>query len=233
SRAFAKLLQQAGVTFGILGAEECCCGDSARRIGNEYLAQALMQQNVETMNGYNVKKVVTMCPHGYNAIKNEYPDFGGHYEVLHHTELIVRLVKEGRIKPKAGANGKATYHDSCYLGRYNDIFEAPREVIRAATGSAPVELERTGVKSFCCGAGGGRMWMEESIGTNIYADRAREVIRAGADIAVTACPFCMTMLTDGMKDEGREEIKVKDVAELFEAPSSKTQETDVEASGSA
>jgi len=216
SIALAKVLQHAGVSFGILGAEEFCCGDSAKRIGNEYLAQMMAQQNVEVMNGYGVKKILTACPHGYNAFKNEYAQYGGEYEVIHHSELIAKLIREGKLKPngQAGA-GTITYHDSCYLGRYNDIFDPPREVLKSASGAEVVELDRTRNKSFCCGAGGGRMWMEESIGTNIYVDRAREVIRSGAGAVATACPFCMTMLTDGMKDEGRQEIKVKDIAEVI------------------
>jgi len=216
STAFAKLLQHAGVSFGILGSEEFCCGDSAKRIGNEYLAQMMVQQNVEVMNGYGVKKIVTACPHGFNTFKNEYPQYGGDYEVIHHAELIDKLIREGKLKPKGKAgDGGITYHDSCYLGRYNNIFDAPRNVLKAASGVDAVELGRTRNKSFCCGAGGGRMWMEESIGTNIYADRAREVIDTGVGTVATACPFCMTMMMDGVKDEGRPEVKVKDIAEII------------------
>lgn len=210
TRAVAQLLGQAGVSFGILGTEECCTGDSAKRVGNEYLAQMLAQQNVDTMNGYGVKKVITACPHCFNAIKNEFPQYGGQFEVLHHTEVLARLLDEGRLTPKKRL-GNIVYHDSCYLGRYNDIFEAPRAILARA--GEVTELPRKREKSFCCGAGGGRMWMEERIGERINVNRSREILQAGAENAATACPFCMTMVSDGLKTEEHPDVPVKDVAE--------------------
>lgn len=216
TRSFAKLLQAAGVRFGILGAEECCTGDSAKRIGNELLAQAMAQQNVETMNAYGVKKIVTACPHCFNSIKQEFPQYGGDYEVIHHTQLLTELLRDGRLSLKTAAATipQVAYHDSCYLARYNGVMDAPREVI-AASGAQPVELERNREHGFCCGAGGGRMWMEERIGTAINRDRADEAVRAGTDTIATACPFCMTMMSDGVKQSARPEVEVKDIAELL------------------
>ena len=216
SRSLVKILQKAEVKFSILGTEEMCTGDSAKRIGNEYLAQTLAQQNVETFNNYGVKKIITSCPHCFNGIKNEFPDYGGNYEVIHHADLIDNLIRDGKIKPTAtGGNGKTTYHDSCYLGRYNDIIESPRNVLAATQGSENiVEMPRHGKNSFCCGAGGGRMWMEETIGTSVSGDRSKEAIDTGATTIATACPFCMTMLTDGVKAAGKEDVQVKDIAEI-------------------
>ncbi|MEK7793067.1 MAG: (Fe-S)-binding protein [Candidatus Hydrogenedentota bacterium] len=219
SRAFAKILDEAGVRYGILGAEESCTGDSAKRIGNEMLAQTLMQKNVETFNNYGVKKVLTTCPHCFNSIKNEFPQFGGNYEVIHHTEFINSLINQGRIKPKLAGeqtNGKVTYHDSCYLGRYNDVIDAPRNVLAEAAGAENfVEMPRHGMGSFCCGAGGGRMWMEERIGTAVNVDRSQEALATGATTVATACPFCMTMMSDGVAREGKaDSVKVRDIAEI-------------------
>lgn len=216
SRALAKILEEAGVSYAILGEEEMCTGDSAKRVGNEFLAQMMIQQNVETFNNYGVKKVLTSCPHCFNTIKNEFPTFGGEYEVVHHTDLINQLIRDGKIKPSQKAEGKTTYHDSCYLGRYNDVFAGPRDAAEAVVGKDNlVEMERSGSKSFCCGAGGGRMWMEETIGTSVSGDRAKEAIGTGAKTLATACPFCMTMLTDGVNTaEGGEDVEVKDIAEI-------------------
>jgi Fe-S oxidoreductase len=213
TKAFAKLMQRAGVSFGILGSEECCTGDSAKRIGNEYLAQMLAQQNVDTFERYGVRKIVTGCPHCFNTIKNEFPEYGGRYEVLHHSELLARLLEEGRLRMKPGAEAKVTYHDSCYLGRYNGVFDAPRAVLGKACASGPIELPRHREHSFCCGAGGGRMWREEHIGEQVNRNRAREIMGVGAATAATACPFCMTMLTDGLKAEASD-IAVRDIAEI-------------------
>jgi Fe-S oxidoreductase len=217
SKAFAGIMQEAGIDFRILGSEEQCNGDTARRLGNEYLAQTLMQTNIETMNGYGVKKVVTACPHCFNSIKNEFPQFGGNYEVLHHTEMIDQLVSSGKIKvdPKVELVTNTTYHDSCYIGRYNDIYDAPREILAKSTGKQPVEMERNKSRGFCCGAGGGRMFMEDNEGGRINIERSKEAIATGAETIATACPFCMTMMTDGVKTlEKSEEVMVKDIAEI-------------------
>lgn len=219
SRALVKILKEADVSFSILGDEEVCTGDSAKRIGNEFLAQTMIQSNVETFNNYGVKKVITSCPHCMNTIKNEFPDFQGEYEVINHTDLIQELIKDGKIKPdisKLGMIDQVTYHDSCYLGRYNDIFDSPRNVLEAAAGEGKViEMERNKEKSFCCGAGGGRMWMEESIGTSVNGERTKEALSTGAKTIATACPFCMTMLTDGVAAEGKaDEVDVRDIAEI-------------------
>jgi Fe-S oxidoreductase len=213
--ALTKLLQHAGVSFGILGNEECCTGDAAKRIGNDYLAQELAQANVDTMNGYGVRKVITACPHCFNAIKNEFPQYGGEFEVMHHTELIADLIRLGKLKPDTSKAGNTTYHDSCYLARYNGIESAPREAL-AAAGAPVTEMPRHGSEGFCCGAGGGRMWMEERIGKNVNQERAQEALATGADTIATACPFCLTMMTDGVAKEGRaDSVQVRDVAEIL------------------
>jgi Fe-S oxidoreductase len=213
--AFARILQAAGIKFAILGKEEKCNGDPARRIGNEYLYQTLAQENIETMNGYHVKKVVTACPHCFNTIKNEYPQFGGHYEVLHHTQLIDQLIKEGRIQLSNSIDEKVTYHDPCYLGRYNDEYDAPREILTAIPGIRLEEMPRNRQKSFCCGGGGGRIFMEEHIGKRINNTRMQEAADTGASTLAAACPFCMSMFEDARKSIGvQEEIRTQDVAEL-------------------
>jgi len=216
TQAFAKLMQNAGIDFRILGTEEKCNGDTARRLGNEYLAQMLMQENVETLNNYNVKKIVTGCPHCFNSIKNEYPQFGGNFEVIHHSELIDQLVKEGKIKLKDAENSsKITYHDSCYLGRYNNIYDSPRNPIKSIKGFQLVEMARNKDNGFCCGAGGGRMFLEELEGSRINDNRAEEAIKTNADIIASACPFCMTMMTDGVKSfDKADNVKIKDIAEI-------------------
>ncbi len=218
SVAFAKLMQKAGIDFRILGVEEKCNGDTARRLGNEYLAQMLMQENVETLNNYKVKKIVTGCPHCYNTLKNEYPQFGGNFEVEHHAEMIDRLVAEGSIElsNEEIKNNKVTFHDSCYLGRYNDIYDEPRKPMESIKGIELVEMERSKDKGFCCGAGGGRMFMEETEGTRVNNNRTEEALATGANTIASSCPFCMTMMTDGVKEfEKTEEVEVKDIAEII------------------
>lgn len=216
TKAFANLMKNANVNFRILGVEEKCNGDTARRLGNEYLAQMMMQENVETLNNYGVKKIVTGCPHCYNSLKNEYPQFGGNYEVVHHTELINQLLVEGKIKLKnEEVKTKITYHDSCYLGRYNAIYDSPRDPLKMIQGVELIEMERNRDKGFCCGAGGGRMFLEETEGTRINNNRAEEAIKTNADTVASACPFCMTMMNDGIKSfDKQEEVQVKDIAEI-------------------
>lgn len=194
SRALARLLHDGGVKFAILGAEETCNGDSARRLGNEYLFQTLAQQNVETLNGYGVRRIVTNCPHCFNTLKNEYPDFGGTYEVIHGTELVALLLAEGRLTLTESVAKSISFHDACYLGRHNDVYDAPREVLAAIPGLTLTELPRTGKNGLCCGAGGGRMWLDEKVGTRINQLRYEEIESAGTDLVGVSCPFCMVML---------------------------------------
>jgi Fe-S oxidoreductase len=221
SRAIVRILRAAGVRFAILGEEETCNGDAARRLGNEYLFQTLAQANVDVLNGYGVKKILVQCPHCLNTLKNEFPQFGGHYEVVHHSELVARLVAEGRLPRDAAAGAEArtvTYHDPCYLARWNGVAEAPRQALASVPGLRLREMERNRTQGFCCGAGGGRMWLEEKLGTRINQDRVAEAGRtlgeAGGTV-VTACPFCLTMVRDGVNELGQEErLKVMDLAEL-------------------
>ncbi|MFC2051578.1 heterodisulfide reductase-related iron-sulfur binding cluster [Chloroflexota bacterium] len=216
SIATAKIMQAAGINFGILGIEESCCGDPARRMGDEYLFQTLCQKNIGILKGYNVKKIVTTCPHCFNTLKHEYPQFGGNFEVVHHTQFITDLIRGGKLKISPKANGiKTAYHDSCYLGRYNDIYEAPREILRTVNGTKSVELARSKATSFCCGGGGGHMWMEEEPDKRVNVRRVEEVIEAKVDMVATACPYCLTMFEDGLKAKGVEEsLKVRDLSEL-------------------
>ncbi|MFZ1321437.1 MAG: (Fe-S)-binding protein [Ignavibacteria bacterium] len=215
TKSFAQLLNKAGVKYGVLGSEEKCTGDPARRLGNEFLAQSFIQQNADTLKKFNVKKVVTACPHCMHTLKNEYGKFGVDLEVTHHTEFIDDLVKEKKLLPVKENKETVTYHDSCYLGRYNNIYEQPRESIKSIPGINVVEMARSKDKGFCCGAGGGRMFLEETVGKRVNIERTEEALETGANTIVSACPFCMTMLTDGLKEkEKSEEVKVKDVAEL-------------------
>ena len=206
----ARLLQAAGVDFAILGPRESCTGDPARRMGNEYLYQAQAEQNVETLNEAGVTKIVASCPHCFNTLANEYPDFGGRYEVVHHSELLAGLVREGRLQP-SNDERSITYHDSCYLARHNDVLEGPRELVAAV--GAPIEMERSGKRTFCCGAGGAHMWMEER-GRHINNERVREAAETGADTLAVACPFCTVMLDDGVRERGAD-MRVVDVSTLL------------------
>ena len=217
SKAIAELFNKAGVNFRILGTEEKCNGDTARRLGNEYLAQMMMQENVETLNSYKVKKIVTGCPHCYNSLKIEYPQFGGNFEVYHHSEVLEKLIDDGKIKLKENSQkSKVTYHDSCYLGRYNQIYNSPRNSLNSVVGLELLEMDRNKDKGFCCGAGGGRMFLEETEGTKININRTEEALLTNADTIASACPFCMTMLTDGVKSfEKQQDVSVKDIAEII------------------
>ena len=206
-----KLLQKARVDFAILGAREACTGDPARRIGNEYVFQAFAEQNVETLNAAGVTKIIANCPHCFNTLGNEYPDFGGEYEVVHHTDLLAALVREGRLAPKKSEGLSITYHDSCYLARHNDVLAAPRELVSAV--GTPVEMARSGKQTFCCGAGGAHMWMEERAGA-INENRVREAADTGAGTLAVACPYCTVMLDDGVQSAGAD-LRVADVATLL------------------
>ena len=217
STSLVNIFNKAGVNFGILGVEEKCCGDSARRIGNEYLFQMLATENIEILKGYNVRKIVTQCPHGYNTLKNEYPQFGGNFEVLHHTEFIADLIEKGKLKLTTPVNKTIAYHDSCYLGRYNDLYEAPRKILENVPGVRLVEMERNRGKSFCCGAGGGRMWMEEHLGKRINEMRLDNALDVRPDLISTACPFCLTMFEDAIKEKDlAETLTGKDIIEIVE-----------------
>jgi len=216
-RSFANILKKAEIRFAILGTEEQCTGDAARRIGNEYLFQTLAQANVETLNRYQVKRIVTACPHCFNTIKNEYKDFGGTYEVFHHSQFIAKLITEGKIKPTKALDETVTYHDSCYLGRWNDVYTQPRDIIAALPSVRMVEMKSHHDQSMCCGAGGGRMWMEETIGKRINIARTEQAIETKAGIVASACPFCMTMVNDGVKSKDmQEKMRVMDIAELID-----------------
>jgi Fe-S oxidoreductase/nitrate reductase gamma subunit len=215
TQAMAKLLRRAGIDVAILGPSEMCTGDSARRSGNEYLFQMLAMPNVEMLNGMGVRKIIAQCPHCFNTLKNEYPQLGGNYEVIHHTQLLESLIESGKLDvSQATLEERITYHDSCYLGRHNDVYLAPRKVVGSIRGIEVVEMPRNGTTGMCCGAGGARMWMEETIGTKVNDERAREAISTGASRVATACPFCYIMLDDGVKAAGVEEteVKVADIA---------------------
>lgn len=218
TKAFVTILNKVGVKYAILGKEEMCTGDPARRAGNEFLFQMMAYQNIQVLNGYEIKKIVTACPHCFNIFKNEYPALGGNYEVIHHATFLQQLIDEGRIVvPEGGAykGKKITYHDSCYLGRANDIYEAPRKVLEALD-AALIEMKRCRSNGLCCGAGGAQMFKEEENGTTrINIERADEALATGAQVIASACPFCNTMLTDGVKNREKEnEVEVLDIAEL-------------------
>ncbi len=219
TKAFAAILNKLQIKYAILGKEEACTGDPARRAGNEFLFQMMAYNNIQVLNGYNVKKIVTACPHCFNTLKNEYPELGGNYEVLHHTTFLQQLINEGKIKLKESGSFKGkriTYHDSCYLGRANNIYEAPRQVLELLDAEL-VEMKRCRTNGLCCGAGGAQMFKEEEAGTHrINTERADEALSLQPDVIASACPFCNTMITDGVKSREKDhEVKVLDIAELI------------------
>ena len=219
TKAFATILDKTGMKWAILGKEEACTGDPARRAGNEFLFQMMAYQNIQVLNGYGIKKIVTTCPHCFNTLKNEYPELGGNYEVIHHTTLLQQLIDEGKIRMKEGGEFKGrriTYHDSCYLGRANDIYEAPRKVLEALDAEL-VEMKRCRTKGLCCGAGGAQMFKEDEPGDKrINLERTEEALQTGAGFIASACPFCNTMMTDGVKlNEKEESVQVLDIAEMI------------------
>jgi heterodisulfide reductase subunit D len=218
TKAFALILEKTGVKFAILGNEEMCNGDPARRAGNEFMFQMMAYQNIQVLNGYGIKKIVTACPHCFNILKNEYADLGGNYEVIHHSVFLQQLIDAGRIRLKEGGTFKGkriSFHDSCFLGRANNIYDAPRKVLEALDAEL-VEMKRCRTNGLCCGAGGAQMFKEEEKGnTRINWERTQEALDTGANIIAAACPFCNTMLTDGVKSKEKEEVLVKDIAELL------------------
>jgi len=217
ARAMVRILNSAGVDYAILGVEEHCCGETARRLGNEYLAQMLIESNIETLSKYEFNRILVTCPHGFNSFRVEYPQFGFDKPVVHHSEFLLELVRSGRLQIKDKLDISGAYHDSCYLSRYNSVIDQPRELVKSAVRDGLKEFSRKGKRSFCCGAGGGRMWMEENLGTRINEERTREFLELGVEHIFTACPFCMTMFEDGLKAyEREEEVKVLDLAEVME-----------------
>ena len=215
SKAFARVMCQAGVTFAILGNEESCTGDPARRLGNEYLYYMLASTNIEVLNSYNVTKIVTTCPHCFHTIGKEYPQLGGHYEVIHHTELLNDLIVTERIKLRGTGHMKVTYHDSCYANRWADEYDNARNSLAAVPGVELVEMDLNKKQSFCCGAGGGRMWMEEHIGKRVNIERTDQALSTSADAIAVGCPFCLTMFDDGLKNRDAAEMPLLDVAEII------------------
>ena len=215
TKAFIKILNKANISYAILGKEESCTGDPAKRSGNEFLFQMKAISNIEILNSYDIKNVITTCPHCFNTIKNEYPELGGNYNVIHHTTFINNLIKDNKISISGGyyKGKKITYHDPCYLGRHNEIYQPPREILEA-TGVELTEMPRNKERSFCCGAGGGRMWMEEKIGTRININRVEEAIATGATELAVACPFCRVMTSDGMNAK-ESSVEVLDVAQVL------------------
>lgn len=221
TKAFVTILDKVGIKYAILGKEEMCTGDPARRAGNEFMFQMMAYQNIQMLDGYGIKKIVTACPHCFNILKNEYPELGGNYEVIHHATFLQQLIDDGKIKMNEGGafkGKKITYHDSCYLGRANNIYDAPRKVLEALDIEL-VEMKRCRSNGLCCGAGGAQMFKEEEKGdTRISTDRTKEAIETGASIIASNCPFCMTMLSDGVKTNEKEnEVKVLDIAEMIAA----------------
>ena len=216
SADFPTLLNRAGVSWGILGKDEKCCGDSLRRLGNEYVFDKMATENVKLFKDKGVTKIITQCPHCFSTLKNDYRQYGLDVEVIHHSVLIRDLLASGKLKldHPAASLGKIVFHDSCYLGRHNDVYDAPREALQTATGAAPVEMTRNRENSFCCGAGGGRMWMEEHGGTRINIARVEEALAQSPDTICVSCPYCMTMFEDGLKDKAADKVHLKDIAEV-------------------
>jgi Fe-S oxidoreductase/nitrate reductase gamma subunit len=216
SLAMAKILDAGGISWGILGIDEPCCGDSVRRLGNEYLFDHMVRHNIKLFQERGVKKIIVSCPHGYSTFKNDYRQYGAEFEVVHYTEFINTLIKEGKLNLSTSDGlGKVVFHDSCYLGRYNDIYEAPRQVLASISGKKPVEMDRHRSNSFCCGAGGGRMWLEESRGERINIARVREALKENPDTICSSCPYCLVMFEDGLKDEGAmDKVRALDLAEV-------------------
>jgi Fe-S oxidoreductase len=219
SKAFVKILNKVGTKFAVLGHEETCTGDPARRAGNEFLFQMQAMANIQVLNGYEIKKIVTACPHCFNTLKNEYPELGGHYDVIHHSTFLQQLINEGKVTLKGGGEFKGrkiTYHDSCFLGRANNVYEAPRQVLEALDAEL-VEMKRCKTKGLCCGAGGGQMFKDAEPGNKeINIERTEEALATGADTIAVACPFCLTMMSDGVKNKEKEgSVKVRDLAELI------------------
>ena len=220
TKAIAELLHTAGVSFAVLGPAETCTGDPARRLGNEFVYSMLAQQNIETLNDAGAKKVIASCPHCFNTISREYPQLGGNYEVIHHTQLLARLVEEGKLTPVTAVEEKITYHDPCFLGRHNKVYTPPRQLIDAVPGTQAEEMHRCKNRGFCCGAGGARMWLEERIGKRINEERIDEALALNPDTISTACPYCMVMLGDAVNakkaaGQARPELEVIDVAQLL------------------
>ncbi len=216
TQSVARLLHQAGVAFAVLGPRESCTGDPARRLGNEFLYQMQAAQNIETLTAARVRKVVASCPHCFNSLGKEYPALGGDFEVIHHSQLLSRLISDGRLTPER-FNAKVTYHDPCYLGRHSRVYDPPRSVIESVPGVESVEMKRCREKGFCCGAGGARMWLEERIGKRVNLERTDEALETGADVVSTACPFCLIMLDDAVKERQRDEaVKVLDISQILE-----------------